>query len=67
MYKLTSSGFMVLPDYRLPGGWNISAGNYPILPLPCGKELSQLIEEHRRALSMEDRADPSYRSWSDLW
>jgi hypothetical protein len=58
---------MVLPDYRLPGGWNISAGNYHVLPLPCGKELSQLIEEHCRALSMEDRADPSYGPRSDLW
>jgi hypothetical protein len=46
-YELTRSGFMVPPDCRLPGGWNISADGFPVPPLPRGKELAQLIEARR--------------------
>jgi hypothetical protein len=56
-----------LPDCRLPGGSNISTGGYLVPPLPRRKELVQLIEECRRALPVEDRADPSYEPKSDLW
>jgi hypothetical protein len=66
-YELIRSGFLVPSDCRLPGGWNISARGYPVLPLPRGKELAQLIEERRRALSVEDRTDPSYGPRSDFW
>jgi hypothetical protein len=58
-YELTRSGFMVPPDTRLPGGWNIGADGYPVPPLPRRKELAHLIESRRRALPEEDRADPS--------
>jgi hypothetical protein len=39
-YNLTRSGFMVPPDYCLPGGWNISTSGYPVPPLLRGKELA---------------------------
>jgi hypothetical protein len=66
-YELKRSSFLVSSDCRLPGGWNISAGGYPVSPLLRGKELAQLIEERRRALSVEDRADPSYGPRFDFW
>jgi hypothetical protein len=66
-YELTRSGFIVPLECRLPAEWNISTGGYPIPPLPCGKELIQLIEARCRALPEEDRADPSYGPRSDLW
>jgi hypothetical protein len=66
-YELTRYDFMVPPDTRLPGGWNISADDYPVLPLPCRKEVAYLIKSCRRALSEDDRADLSYGLRSDLW
>jgi hypothetical protein len=58
---------MVPLECRLPADWNISTGGYPIPPLPCGKELIQLIEARCLALPEEDRVDPSYGLRSDLW
>jgi hypothetical protein len=65
--ELTRSRFLVSPDTRLPSGWKISAGGYPVPPLPTGKGLAQLIEARSQDLSESDRADLSFEPASVLW
>jgi hypothetical protein len=58
MFKLVRSDFMVPPDKRLPGGWIISTGGYPVSPMPTGRDLAQLINVWWQELSKEDHNDP---------
>jgi hypothetical protein len=58
MFELVRSGFMVPPDKRLPDGWIISTGGYPVSPMPMGRDLAKLIDAWRQELSKEDRDDP---------
>jgi hypothetical protein len=57
------------PDFRVPGGWRLSAGGIPIPPPPTGAALDAAIDEIIEGMSDEQRADPrfyadNYPAWN---
>jgi hypothetical protein len=53
---LYAAGYMAPPDFRVPGGWRLSAGGIPIPPPPTGGAIDEVIE----TMSDEQRADPRF-------
>jgi hypothetical protein len=57
---LYAAGYPAPPDFRTPGGWHLSTGGIPILPLPQGAALDAAINEVLEAMSDEQRAEPRF-------
>jgi hypothetical protein len=66
---LYMAGYPVLPDFRAPEGWRLSAGGVPIPPPPMGTALDAAIDEVLEGMSDEQRAKPrfypdNYPAWN---
>jgi hypothetical protein len=62
---LYAAGYMAPPDFRMPGGWRLSAGGIPIPLPPTGAALDAAIDEVIETMSDEQRIDP--RFYPDNW
>jgi hypothetical protein len=65
-YELATFRPLVLPDYRLLGGWKINAGGYAIPTLPVGPDLKMHVRRCDDKLSEEDSNDLSFAVDSEL-
>ena len=50
----------MLPDHRLPHGWNISAAGYAVPPIPEGDSLRAYINQRRRQLTPAQVDEPGW-------
>jgi hypothetical protein len=70
---LYAAGYPAPPDFRVPGGWRLSAGGIPIPPPPpMGAALDAAIDEILEGMSDEQRADPrfypdNYPAWNTFF
>jgi hypothetical protein len=53
---LHAAGYMAPLDFRVPGGWRLSASGVPIPPPPTGAAVDEVLE----TMSDEQRADPRF-------
>jgi hypothetical protein len=55
---MAENNLLVLPDWRLPHGWNILAGGYAIPPISTeGPPLDAYIVHRQAELSARERDD----------
>jgi hypothetical protein len=70
---LHMAGYPVPRDFRVPGGWRLSAGCVPIPPPPVGRDaLDAEIDTVLITLSDEQRTEPrffpnNYDAWTDFF
>jgi hypothetical protein len=69
---LYAAGHPAPPDFRVPGGWRLSAGGIPIPPPPTGAALDAAIDEIIEGMSDEQRADlrfypDNYPTWNSFF